>query len=38
MDFEFKQLKFDQFLEFVLSIHVCILYVVLIVYTLNMNQ
>jgi hypothetical protein len=38
MDFEFKQLKFNQFLEFISSIHICILDVVLFVYTLNMNQ
>jgi hypothetical protein len=38
MDSEFKQLKFDQLLEFVSSIHVYILDVVLFVYTLNMNR
>jgi hypothetical protein len=38
MDFEFKKLKFDQLLEFVSNIHVSILDVVLLVYTLNMNR
>jgi hypothetical protein len=38
MDFESKQLKFDKFLEFVASIHVYILDVVLLIYTLNMNN